>query len=71
MITLFRSKDCDGIISLEIKEKEAKEYFDIFDKNTDLYISRQEVSLQLARLTHNPSLTYSLTHSYSMVFNFS
>ena len=45
MITLFRSKDCDGIISLEAKEKEAKEYFDIFDKNTDLYISRQEVGL--------------------------
>jgi len=45
MITLFRSKDCDGIISLEAQEKEAKEYFDIFDKNTDLYISRQEVGL--------------------------
>jgi len=47
MITLFRTKDCHGIISLEATEKAAKEYFDVFDKNTDHYISREEVNHSL------------------------
>ena len=66
MITLFRAKDCHGMISMEAKEREAKEYFDVFDKNSDHFISRQEVSLFFTK----KSCINSLAYSCSMGFNF-